>query len=84
MKVLELLALKYVWIYSSWFSFIEFVLLFRTRMTKVMLTCFKHNTIALSFYKDKLKFSLDETDMNDDITLNLDYEILSRIMPQKK
>ena len=53
-------------------------------MTKVMLTCFKHNTIAQSFYKDKLKFSLDETDMNDDITLNLDYEILSRIMPQKK
>jgi hypothetical protein len=31
-----------------------------------------------------LRFSLDETDMNDDITLDLDYEILSRILPKKK
>lgn len=44
-------------------------------MKKVILTVFKHNVQALSFYQQKLKFRLDATDPKEN---NVDYTILSK------
>jgi hypothetical protein len=36
---------------------INFYLL-RTNMSKIMITCFKHNSVAQFFFKEKLKYQL--------------------------
>ena len=52
-------------------------------LRKVVLTCFKHNDIAMSFYLDKLMYEVDETSPSkwthvDPSNANVDYEILSK------
>jgi len=48
-------------------------------LLKTMLTVFKHNTKAVTFFKEGLKYSLDETTPVDTIQEQFDYEILSRV-----
>ena len=47
---------------------------------KVALTVFKNNTEALKFYKEKLKYSVDDTDPSDEVEdpSEIGYEILSK------
>jgi len=47
------------------------------KFEKVILTCSKHNPRGLSFYKEKLNYERDETDLNDEDP-TVDYEILSK------
>ncbi len=37
------------------------------RLDKIILTVFKANANALNFYKNKLKYAVDETDPNDEV-----------------
>ncbi|CAF0707703.1 unnamed protein product [Brachionus calyciflorus] len=47
-------------------------------LEKVMLTVSKYNQTGLKFFKEKMKYTLDETDLNDDDP-SVDYEILSKV-----
>ncbi|RNA37525.1 N-alpha-acetyltransferase 40 [Brachionus plicatilis] len=47
-------------------------------LEKVMLTVSKHNEIGQSFFKKKMKYQRDETDINDEDP-TIDYEILSKV-----
>jgi len=61
---------------------------FKTNMAKVMLTVFKDNGAANSFFKEKLKYTVDETSPEEDLEESLyddyAYEILSKIMKRKQ
>merc|ERR1719430_1485408 len=48
-------------------------------LLKTMLTVFKHNSKASTFFKEGLKYSVDETSPLDTIQEQFDYEILSRV-----
>ena len=47
-------------------------------LEKVMLTCSKMNHVGQKFFKDKMEYELDETDMNDEDP-NVDYCIYSKV-----
>ena len=51
----------------------------KMKMKKVMLTVFKMNVKALSFYKNKLGYDVDESSPDDDDD-DADYEILSKMV----
>ena len=52
-------------------------------MRKITLSCFKHNTAALEFLKDAMKYERDKTVYEDDVRGQADYEILSRLNKKK-
>merc|ERR1712018_121207 len=52
-------------------------------MRKIMLTCFKHNPLAHKFFKGNLKYERDETNLEDDVYEQADYEILSKFNKKK-
>jgi len=54
------------------------LLMIKAGLLKVMLTVFKHNPKAVAFFKEGLKYELDETCPMDSLQEQFDYEILSR------
>jgi len=60
------------------------LMMVKAEMVKIMLTCFKHNQAASSFFKDCLKYEVDETCPYNTIYEQFDYEILSRYNPKRK
>ncbi|XP_067942426.1 N-alpha-acetyltransferase 40-like isoform X2 [Watersipora subatra] len=58
---------------------------FQTQMRKVILTVFHDNKAAMSFYKSKLSYSLDETSPSAvDVEWEVNYEILSKPIKSKQ
>ena len=53
-------------------------------LLKIMLTVFKHNVGASKFFKDVLKYEVDETCPYDTVYEQFDYEILSRTNQKEK
>ena len=53
-------------------------MMIKNDLLKIMLTVFKHNDIASNFFKDVLKYEIDETCPYDTVYEQFDYEILSR------
>jgi len=60
------------------------LLMLKAEMVKIMLTVFKHNPDACLFFKNCLKYSVDETSPYNTIHEQFDYEILSRYNPKRK
>ncbi|PIK39919.1 putative N-alpha-acetyltransferase 40 [Apostichopus japonicus] len=63
------------------------MLAYQTQMKKVMLTVFKHNKEANSFFVNQLKYEIDETSPSIYDPMNpedYDYEILSKPIKKKK
>ena len=56
----------------------------KSELLKIMLTVFKHNDIASKFFKDVLKYEIDETCPYDTVYEQFDYEILSRFNLKEK
>jgi GNAT superfamily N-acetyltransferase len=54
------------------------LLMIKAGLFKIMLTVFKHNPKAVTFFKDGLKYGTDTTCPVDTIQEQFDYEILSR------
>merc|ERR1712018_854356 len=59
------------------------VLSHKADMRKIMLTCFKHNPLAHKFFKGAMKYERDETNYEDDVYEQADYEILSKFNKKK-
>lgn len=59
------------------------LLAFKADMRKIMLTVFKHNEPATKFFRECMKFELDETSPLDDLSEQFDYEILSKFNKRK-
>ncbi len=59
------------------------MLAFKADMRKIMLTVFKHNKEAKSFFMDSLKYEVDETCPLDDVYEQFDYAILSKFNKRK-
>jgi GNAT superfamily N-acetyltransferase len=59
------------------------LLAFKADMRKIMLTAFKHNPDAKRFFKETMKFEIDETCPLDDVYEQFDYEILSKFNKRK-
>merc|ERR1712106_636916 len=55
------------------------LIMMKAEMIKIMLTVFQHNSQAVSFFKEGLGYSVDETSPLDTIEEQFDYEILSRV-----
>ena len=55
----------------------------RADMRKIMVTVFKHNPAAQKFFKEKMKYDLDETCPVDDVYEQYDYQILSKFNKRK-
>merc|ERR1712141_444183 len=53
-------------------------------LLKIMLTVFKHNDVASKFFKEVLKYDIDETCPYDTVYEQFDYEILSRFNLKEK
>ena len=60
------------------------LLMMKADLLKIMLTVFKHNEPASNFFKDVLKYEIDETCPYDTVYEQFDYEILSRWNPREK
>ena len=56
----------------------------KSDLLKIMLTVFKHNDVASSFFKDVLKYEVDETCPYDTVYEQFDYQILSRFNVKEK
>merc|ERR1712149_57258 len=56
----------------------------KSDMLKIMLTVFKHNDVASKFFKEVLKYEIDETCPYDTVYEQFDYEILSRFNLKEK
>ena len=54
------------------------LMMIKNDLLKIMLTVFKHNDVATKFFKDVLKYEVDETCPYDTVYEQFDYEILSR------
>lgn len=59
------------------------MLAFKADMRKIMLTVFKHNPEADKFFKNTMKYEIDETCPIDDVVEQYDYEILSKFNKRK-
>lgn len=59
------------------------LLAFRNDMRKIMVTIFKHNPAAQKFFKEALKYEIDETCPLDDVYEQFDYQILSKFNRRK-
>ena len=53
-------------------------MMLKSDLLKIMLTVFKHNDVASKFFKEVLKYEIDETCPYDTVYEQFDYEILSR------
>ena len=60
------------------------LLMIKADLLKIMLTVFKHNEGANKFFKDVLKYEIDETCPYDTVYEQFDYEILSRVNLREK
>jgi len=60
------------------------LLMIKADLLKIMLTVFKHNEGATKFFKDVLKYEIDETCPYDTVYEQFDYEILSRLNLREK
>ena len=60
------------------------LMMIKSDMLKIMLTVFKHNEGASKFFKDVLKYEIDETCPYDTVHEQFDYEILSRFNLKEK
>merc|ERR1719376_1191192 len=60
------------------------LLMIKSDLLKIMLTVFKHNEPATKFFKDVLKYDIDETCPYDTVYEQFDYEILSRFNTREK
>jgi len=60
------------------------LIMLKADMVKIMLTVFKHNADAVKFFKECLRFDVDETCPYNTVYEQFDYEILSRYNPKKK
>jgi len=60
---------------------------FKTSMHKVLLTVFKSNAESMTFFKDKLKYSIDETSPQESVAEQIfddyTYEILGKIIKKR-
>ena len=54
------------------------LMMLKSDLLKIMLTVFKHNDVASKFFKEVLKYEIDETCPYDTVYEQFDYEILSR------
>ena len=54
------------------------LMMMKNGLLKIMLTVLKHNEVASKFFKDVLKYDIDETCPYDSVYEQFDYEILSR------
>merc|ERR1712079_837702 len=54
------------------------LMMMKNGLLKIMLTVLKHNEVASKFFKDVLKYEIDETCPYDSVYEQFDYEILSR------
>ena len=59
------------------------VMAFKADMRKIMVTVFKHNPGAQKFFKDALKYEIDETCPVDDVYEQYDYQIISKFNKRK-
>jgi predicted acetyltransferase len=50
----------------------------KLKLEKVILTCYKHNTVGQRFFREKMHYEIDETDPNEDMITDPDYVILSK------
>jgi len=60
------------------------LMMIKNDLLKIMLTVFKHNDIASGFFKNVLKYEIDETCPYDTVYEQFDYEILSRFNAKEK
>ena len=60
------------------------LLMMKSDLLKIMLTVFKHNEPATNFFKNVLKYEIDETCPYDTVYEQFDYEILSRFNTREK
>jgi len=60
------------------------LLMMKADLLKIMLTVFKHNEPASKFFKEVLKYEIDETCPIDTVHEQFDYEILSRVNLKEK
>merc|ERR1719150_255506 len=56
----------------------------RKGLGKIMVSVFKTNAVAMKFFKDALKYELDETSPDEAAGAEADVEILSRFNPKEK
>jgi len=59
------------------------VMAFKADMRKIMVTLFKHNPAAQKFFKEALKYEIDETCPVDDVYEQYDYQIVSKFNKRK-
>jgi len=59
------------------------IMAFKADMRKIMVTIFKHNPGAQKFFKEALKYEIDETCPTDDVYEQYDYQILSKFNRRK-
>jgi len=59
------------------------IMAFKADMRKIMVTIFKHNPGAQKFFKEALKYEIDETCPVDDVYEQYDYQILSKFNRRK-
>ena len=55
-----------------------FMMMMKSDLLKIMVSVFKTNAIAMKFFKDALKYELDETSPDEAAGEEADVEILSR------
>ena len=55
-----------------------FMMMMKSDLLKIMVSVFKTNAIAMKFFKDVLKYELDETSPDEAAVEEADVEILSR------
>jgi len=60
------------------------LMMMKCDLLKIMLTVFKHNDVASKFFKEVLKYEIDETCPYDTVYEQFDYEILSRFNQKEK
>merc|ERR1712178_219423 len=60
------------------------LMMIKSDLLKIMLTVFKHNEVASKFFKEVLKYEIDETCPYDTVYEQFDYEILSRFNLKEK
>merc|ERR1711936_872447 len=60
------------------------LMMMKADLLKIMLTVFKHNDVASKFFKEVLKYEIDETCPYDTVYEQFDYEILSRFNLKEK
>ena len=59
------------------------ILAIKAEMRKIMVTVYKHNPKASSFFKKTMKYDIDENCPDDNEFEQYDYEILSRVNKRK-